>query len=454
MNFTSRKESWKEDCDTNQIIKIIDNLKSAQEIIGLVSLIGGEPTNRKDFFEITDYLEKSDISFQVVTNGVKLKQSKFQKLFLNKKFSKLVVSLESSNPETEFKIRGQHTWRHVIDGLKEASKIKEEYKLNYKIMLNTIVSKANMHELNSIIDMALNLKLDGVQFLELMEDGNAITNNEILSLNYDEMEKIIYELAKRYTKDKDEWKQINFSIQPKFIFPTVVSYVKTKYGLEFPMPIHGCNAGFSFAYIDSGGFLYPCDRYVPEIFEKYKTDIPIEKHSLINSKFEDIIRSKMFQKVYERVMNAKIYDTYNPCNKCAFLTRECFPCSIYGYFHEKINKPFCQKNIKYSEANKKTLLNKNNMIFSSYEDFCKPIIPYKFTTKYNINGHNVLSNYKNSKSLILNEVGNFIWDKIDGQKRGKEICDILVEKYNIGIEKITKDVNQYLSVLKTEGFIY
>lgn len=53
----------------------------------------------------------------------------------------------------------------------------------------------------------------------------------------------------------------------------------------------------------------------------------------------------------------------------------------------------------------------------------------------------------------LNEVGAFIWDKIDGKKKLSEIRDLIVEEFDASTEEVEKDLIEFILKLEEMGGI-
>lgn len=53
----------------------------------------------------------------------------------------------------------------------------------------------------------------------------------------------------------------------------------------------------------------------------------------------------------------------------------------------------------------------------------------------------------------LNEVGNFIWELIDGKRKVREIRDIILKEYRVRSEEAEKDLKSILSQLEKLGLI-
>ena len=55
--------------------------------------------------------------------------------------------------------------------------------------------------------------------------------------------------------------------------------------------------------------------------------------------------------------------------------------------------------------------------------------------------------------FMLNELGAFIWDLLPNVNAEEEICNAVLEKYDVPAECARKDVSEFLSKLRDMGII-
>lgn len=53
----------------------------------------------------------------------------------------------------------------------------------------------------------------------------------------------------------------------------------------------------------------------------------------------------------------------------------------------------------------------------------------------------------------LNEVGAFIWEQIDGKKRNRDICDALVEQFDVTRKEAETDLSEFIKQLEKVGVV-
>lgn len=55
--------------------------------------------------------------------------------------------------------------------------------------------------------------------------------------------------------------------------------------------------------------------------------------------------------------------------------------------------------------------------------------------------------------FMLNELGSFIWDMLPNVNTEEEICNAVLERYDVTVECVRKDVAEFLSKLRDMGII-
>ncbi len=338
-------DNKKDELNTKEIYSIIDNISNSVEI-DYIHFLGGEPTVRKDLSNIFDYLSKKNINFGFNTNCINFNSEKHKDILLNKNLKYIVVSLEGPNETINDLIRGKNVFKIILGNLKDIIKFKKDNNLDFKIRVNTVISKTNYNYILEMIDFCVDLGVDELDLLELIIQGNAKNLN--ISINDEEEIKLVEDIAKKNQQVKDKLK-----INPKFARPIVKDYVDKALGLEFPDIYHGCSAGMNFAFINNLGYLYPCDRYL----SKKLNGKNIENYNLKNNNFFKVWGEIDFDVPFKSLENMEYENQYDPCNRCKYFKKSCFPCFlVFNDLDKKINISGCNKYFKLIDENKKGIL--------------------------------------------------------------------------------------------------
>jgi cyclic pyranopterin phosphate synthase len=154
-------------------IEEIRRLAKALSELGVskIRLTGGEPTVRKDFFEIIKIIKKnSGIKKTVMTtNGYRL--DKIANDIKNSGLDGINISIDSLNPDTFKKITGHDRLEEILRGIKNLQK------LNFKnIKINAVLLKGVNDSEKDFNDWAEFLKNNEIDFryIELMQTGDNI----------------------------------------------------------------------------------------------------------------------------------------------------------------------------------------------------------------------------------------------------------------------------------------
>ena len=154
-------------------IEEIGRLAKALSELGVskIRLTGGEPTVRKDFFEIIKIIkENSGIKKTVMTtNGYRL--DKIADDIKNSGLDGINISIDSLNADTFIKITGHDRLEEILKGIKNLQK------LNFKnIKINAVLLKGVNDSEKDFDDWAQFLKNNEIDFryIELMQTGDNI----------------------------------------------------------------------------------------------------------------------------------------------------------------------------------------------------------------------------------------------------------------------------------------
>ena len=152
-------------------IEEIRRLARALSELGVskIRLTGGEPTVRKDFFEIVKIIkENSGIKKTVITtNGYRL--DKIANDIKNSGLDGINISIDSLNAETFKKITGHDRLEEILKGIKNLQK------LNFKnIKINAVLLKGVNDSEKDFNDWAKFVKNNEIDFryIELMQTGD------------------------------------------------------------------------------------------------------------------------------------------------------------------------------------------------------------------------------------------------------------------------------------------
>jgi len=170
-----------------------------QQIVKLkipyVAISGGEPLLHPEFFSISEFLRKHDISLKLETNGV-LIVKEVAKRFAELNFRSVQVSVDGATPQTFEKLRRKGNYQKTID----ACRYLIEAGVNTEMVF--VPTKFNIHETGDAIEMAYNMGMYGFYTGKLMRIGRAAQHWDILCPSDKEYENLLEILKEKETKYK------------------------------------------------------------------------------------------------------------------------------------------------------------------------------------------------------------------------------------------------------------
>ncbi|MCC7431178.1 methyltransferase domain-containing protein [bacterium] len=129
---------------------------------------GGEPFFRKDIFELIDTaLTKAELT--ILSNGILFKGETLSKLATYDKTKlTLQISLDGSNAKINDAIRGKGSFENIVNGIKNLIEI------GYQPTITTTVTKQNIENLDDVVRLLSELKVNRFHLLWLHRKGRAI----------------------------------------------------------------------------------------------------------------------------------------------------------------------------------------------------------------------------------------------------------------------------------------
>lgn len=421
-----------------QKIAIIDKLVEGG--VGQITLLGGEPlTMGKTLISIIEYAKSKDVRVSLASNGLLL-SNQIMKKIAESGLDSISISLEGSSIATHEYIRGANTFQRLIDNIFEFTHYIHSRGIPLHVNINTVLNRSNSSELNSIIDLCIELSADQWTLLSLGCIGFADDNRSSLSLSAHEELEAAKTIAQRYSCHDHE----SLSIQTDF-YPLVHDYIKEKYNLTMPQTPICCDATTTLGYIGPDGKMYPCDRFSESSYAGMAIEkTPIRPKSLLTSSFLEIWNSDLFVSAFKFIQNEKTYGNYNPCNRCKHLKSGfCNPCPLPTLKRSRINIETCQV-IENELGNISDPVEERSFWKAPTESIVQlerqggngrisigvdSSIPVKTLGVRSIEKENYLMIYNpnDSESIWLNAFGSLIWHFIDSRNTIDEICNMFIE---------------------------
>lgn len=137
-----------------------------------VNLHGGEPTTRKDFFEILNKIKECGYPGIILqTNGRKFSKMDYTQKAVALGITKFVVSVHGSKSEIhDYITRVPGSLKHTIKGIKNMKA------LGTHVRTNSVLSKLNDKDFPDIMKLLLRLGVDHVNISAIHTQGTAFKN--------------------------------------------------------------------------------------------------------------------------------------------------------------------------------------------------------------------------------------------------------------------------------------
>jgi len=425
-----------------QKLEIVDKLVEGG-VKGL-SLLGGEPlTMQKDLFSILDRAVSKGLKVSLVTNGLLLKDKVMEEI-ADSGIERLVISLDGASQKTHETVRGKDTFDKLINNIKNLAKYIEGKKNPLHININTVLNRLNYLEIDRMIDLCLELRVNEWTLLSLLGDvGFAEDNKNTLSVTAKEEIDAARKIAQKCSTLNNG---NGFIISPLFVYPLIYDYIEQKYNLKMSRSRICCNASISLGFIGPDGNLYPCDRISTEHYVGYNIrNTKIRPMSLIDHTFYEIWNSDYYMKMFELILDENTYKDYLPCNHCKYLkNRQCNPCPLYS-IDSTVRIKSCQiveKMLGDISGQDEEISFLSEMLSSESSDRDEKEFPESnslHTIKHNIYTKKegirsfakgdflVLFDPYKVEFICLNLVGKAVWELIDGKTTVPEIVSKMNE---------------------------
>lgn len=289
--LTESGEACKDELDTPQALKLVDNLAEAGVLY--LSLSGGEPLLRPDIVTILKHIASKNMRVEIASNGVNISDKVLNEICALPVFH-VQISIDGIGP--------QHDELRGMQGAFKAScaSIKKLQEHDIAVSISTTVTSHNIDSLESIISLAAELGCKGYKAIPFLPAGRGKENNE-LALDLQEHLRLYRTLS--------SWSQ---KLEGKMNISTETSF---SFLLDNPTPSCfdngpvGCSAGYDTLSIGANGVAYPCP---------FLHDFPIG--NLTTSSLRDIWHNSPLLKTLRTLEKQDLDD---PCRSCGYMPHLC-----------------------------------------------------------------------------------------------------------------------------------
>ena len=269
--------------NTNQIFKIIDDIRENFSKNTTIVFTGGDPLKRNDLFEIIDYTRKKGVRFALAPSATNLITYKIIEKLKESGVESISLSLDSHNPDIHDKIRGvEKTFQRTV----ELANIINS--LNINLQINTLIYKENYNDLERMYEfLEKNIKPHRWSLFLLIKTGRG---TELEEPTASEVEKFNNRLYKIHKNSSFLIKTTELHHYRRTFIKRMINEGKSIEEIKKTSIYRGAGIrdGNGIIFISSKGFVYP-SGFLPLIVGNLKKNIlsDIYKNSSLLKKLRD-----------------------------------------------------------------------------------------------------------------------------------------------------------------------
>jgi len=301
-------ELMQNDLTTTQSLHLIDSITEAGKPILVLS--GGEPLFRPDIFEIAAYAKKKELPVALATNGTLINEAIADQIVASG-IRRVSISIDGADITTHDQFRNQPgSLEKALHGF---SLLKSR---GMSMQINCTITRHNLHQLDQLYQMALNLGADALHLFMLVPVGCGVEIAETNMLPAAEYENVLNWV---YDRSQENKIQIKPTCAPHYF-----RIVRQRgQGSSKPVPqsghpgMHtmtkGCLAGSGVCFISHSGEVYPCGY------------LPVSSGNILQHSFKDIwMNSPVFKQL------RSVEELEGKCGICEF-NRICMGCRARAF---------------------------------------------------------------------------------------------------------------------------
>ncbi len=275
----------------------VDAFRKVKELgVLFVTLTGGEPLLRRDFFEIAQAAKKETLALRIFTNGYLIDKEKAEKIKALVPFD-VEMSIHGDNAETHEQVTGiKGSFERLLQAVEMLRGI------DVKVNLKSLITRINQDQLEGIRDIAL-------------ARGCSITFDPVVAPQDDGGLSPL-----QYSADEEHLKKFWTEIYPglrKAILDPIV---------EDNCVWAVCGIGRSSFAVDPYGDIFPCIQWREKVVNIKEVDslVDIWQNSPVLNKVRE-----MAKQVKEKVLDKIEYGSF--CSYCPAIAKQSMgsPFSIY-----------------------------------------------------------------------------------------------------------------------------
>ncbi len=252
------KEMSSEDLSINEVFHFIEGLARDFDPSPVLVLSGGEPLVRPDIFDIIQFAEKKHLPLALATNGTMIDSALASKISTSG-IRRVSISLDGASSDTHDRFRKMTgSFDAAIRGILNLSAC------NVSFQINTTLTKNNLHELEAIYRLSVELGADSLHFFLLVPVGCGMEIKEDFQLSPLEYEETLIKIHEFSREGKIHMRPICAPHYFRILAENKTPLPKRKDTHQFNQMTKGCLAGTSICFVSHKGEVFPCG-YLPVV---------------------------------------------------------------------------------------------------------------------------------------------------------------------------------------------
>ena len=246
----------KSDLSTQEAVHFIESLAKDFNPKPVLVFSGGEPLARPDLFDLIRFAHWQEIPVALATNGTLIDEDLAKKI-VHSGIRRVSISLDGATPETHDQFRKMPgSFEKAVAGFGYLKSF------GMSMQLNATLTRHNIHELEAIYRLGLELGAESLHYFLLVPVGCGLEIKKEYQLTPEEYEEAllkIYDLAlekKIYIRPVCAPHYFRILAQKKSPLP------KTRDSASLNQMTKGCLAGTSICFVSHKGEVFPCG-YLP-----------------------------------------------------------------------------------------------------------------------------------------------------------------------------------------------
>jgi len=237
-------ENKDENLSTDKLKTILKRLRETGVLY--LGISGGEPMIRKDLPEIVRYAKSLGMIVGMNTSGIVAREEAYRSL-MEAGIDTICFSIDGATAETHEKSRKIPVFSRTVQSIQMAVKIRNEEGFKTRINTSTVITKANLNELEEISHFREVLGVDRTNFQPVWEGAfNSVQLDA--ELGFKAEDRTLLEKVRDLLKGLPN---TNF----KKYLDLLPDFYTDYEGKVRPIE---CYAGRAFAYVTAQGVMYPC----------------------------------------------------------------------------------------------------------------------------------------------------------------------------------------------------